>query len=188
MQTSLIQILRDYGDVSEEDMDVLRRNFKYMSLKKKQYFDNKGVNYIIFVNKGILRAFTEDEDADKVVTRVIAWENRFINNFVKFKDFNQVNETIECIEDAEIVYIESDKFYKIISERINLNIVYFNILREYNELYIRRFVQYSKKSLEQKMMALKQDFPNLINRVSDSVLASFIGVSRESYVRGKRFL
>jgi hypothetical protein len=39
-----------------------------------------------------------------------------------------------------------------------------------------------------KMQYLKTNFPNLIGRISDQILASFIGLSRETLVRNKAHL
>ncbi|MCO4304892.1 Crp/Fnr family transcriptional regulator, partial [Riemerella anatipestifer] len=144
-------------------------------------------NNIIFVNSGLLRAFVEDQKGT-VCTRIIAWENRFLTNITTFKHFNSSDEIIEALENSEIIYIEKDFFYQLLSTCPNLNSIYLNILSEYNELYIKKYFLYACKSLKEKILFLKDNFPHLIKRTNDTILASFLGVSRESYVRGKKYL
>ncbi|MCU7572331.1 Crp/Fnr family transcriptional regulator [Riemerella anatipestifer] len=158
-----------------------------MNLKKNEFFESEFHNNIIFINNGILRAFTEDSQGN-TYTRIIAWENRFITNISIFKEFGKSNEIIECLENAEIIYIDKELFYKLLEQSPNLKNIYFNILSEYNELYVRMTTQLKCRGIKQKMEYLKSDFPNLINRINDSVIASFLGMSRESYVRGKIYL
>ena len=39
--------------------------------------------------------------------------------------------------------------------------------------------------LENKFLHLKQDFPNLIKELNDTLLASFLGINRETFARNK---
>lgn len=184
---NLISTLKEYGNISDEEKKLIRKHFRFASLKKNEIFKSKHSNNIIFVNTGLLRAFVEDKKGF-VCTRIIAWENRFLTNINVFKHFNSSDETIEALENSEILYIEKDFFYQLLSHCPNLNIIYLNILSEYNELYIRKYSLYACKSIEEKMLFLKDNFPHLIKRTNDNILASFLGISRESYVRGKIYL
>lgn len=184
---NLIYTLKEYGSISNKEENLIRKHFHFASLKKNEIFKSKNSNNIIFVNSGLLRAFVEDKKGI-ICTRIIAWENRFLTNITTFKHFNSSDETIEALEDSEIIYIEKDFFYQLLSNCPNLNIIYLNILSEYNELYIRKYSLYACKSIKEKMLFLRDNFPYLIKRTNDSILASFLGISRESYVRGKSYL
>lgn len=184
---NLIRTLKEYGNISNEEEYLIKKHFRFTSLKKNEIFKSKYSNNIIFVNSGLLRAFVEDQKGI-VCTRIIAWENRFLTNITTFKHFNSSDETIEALENSEIIYIEKDFFYQLLSTCPNLNIIYLKILSEYNELYIRKYSLYACKSIEEKMLFLKDNFPHLIKRTNDTILASFLGISRESYVRGKIYL
>lgn len=184
---NLIQTLKQYGTISIEDENLIKTHFHFVSIKKNTFFKNECSNNIIFVNKGLLRAFVEDASGG-VCTRIIAWENRFLTNITTFKHFNSSNETIEALEDTEMLYIERDLFFHLLSTSPNLNYIYLNILSEYNELYIRKYSLYACKSVKEKMIFLKENFSHLIKRTNDGVLASLLGISRESFVRGKKYL
>lgn len=184
---SLILTLKKYGSISNEEENIIRKHFRFASLKKNEIFKSKYSNNIIFVDTGLLRAFIEDKKGC-ICTRIIAWENRFLTNITSFKHFNSSDETIEAIENSKIIYIKKELFYELLSTFPNLNIIYLNILSEYNELYIKKYSLQACKSIEEKMLFLKDNFPHLIKRTNDSVLASFLGISRESYVRGKIYL
>lgn len=184
---SLICTLKEYGNISTEEEYLIRKYFRFESLKKNEIFKSIHSNNIIFVNSGLLRAFVEDKKGN-ICTRIIAWENRFLTNITTFKHFNSSDETIEALENSEIIYIEKDFFYQLLSTFPNINIIYLKILSEYNELYIRKYSLYACKSIEEKMLFLKDNFPHLIKRTNDTILASFLGISRESFVRGKVYL
>ena len=142
---------------------------------------------LFFINKGLLRAFYMDEKG-KEITRMIAWENRFLTNIISFKNFSENNEIIECVEKAEILYIDKHGFDILMKSSLNLKSIYADILEEYNALHIKRFQSMNTFDLYQRIIDLKTEFPNFINRVSDNILASFLGISRVYLVKKKHLL
>ena len=67
----------------------------------------------------------------------------------------------------------------------NLKSIYADILEEYTALHIKRFEVLNTFDLENKFLHLKQDFPNLIKELNDTLLASFLGINRETFARNK---
>lgn len=134
-----------------------------------------------------MRAFYSNEQ-DKEITRMIAWENRFITNIASFKDLTENNETIESIKKSEILYISQNDFEILMKAHPNLKSIYTEILEEYNALHIRRFEALNTFNLQKKFEYLKLDFPHLIRELNDNLLSSFIGISRIHYVNNKHLL
>lgn len=184
----LISFLEDYGKPTEEDHDNIRKYFKVRKVYKKQILIERNMpcNQLFFVNSGLLRAYYTNQNG-KEITRMVAWENRFLTNITSFKNYGDNNETIECIQDGEILSINREDFNILLSS-LNLKGMYADILEEYNAMHIKRFEALNTSDAHHKIMHLKKEFPNLIRLLNDQLLASFLGISREYLVRNKDLL
>ena len=183
----LINLLKQYRTISETEKQSIEELFTPMKVKKKQILieKNSPCNKLFFINKGLLRAYyTNDKGTE--VTRMIAWENRFLTNIGSFKNASENNETIECVENAEILYIDRINFEKLITSSLNIKSIYADILEEYNMLHIKRFEQLNSKDSLGRYKYFKENFTPLQNRINDSLMASFLSISRKTVERLKK--
>lgn len=182
----LLDFLKQYGEISKDEETLIKKCFSVLNLKKKQILINENFpcNKLFFVNNGLLRTYYISNKGTEI-TRMIAWENRFLTNIVSFKYGEKNNETIECIENSEILCIDKDNFDTLLKSSLNLKSIYADILEEYNALHIQRFQSLNTFDLQNKFSHLQKFFPQILYRVNDGLLASFLGISRETYVRNK---
>lgn len=185
----LLSFLYQYGNLSETEKQNIKKSFTLLQVKKKQILIEKNTpcNKLFFVNRGLLRAYYIN-DKGKEITRMVAWKERFITNIGSFKNLSINNETIECIKDGEVLSINREDFNNLMKSSPNLKSIYADILEEYTALHIKRFEVLITFDLENKLLHLKQDFPNLIKELNDTLLASFLGMNRETFVRNKKYL
>jgi CRP-like cAMP-binding protein len=185
----LITLLNQYGTISETEKQNIEKYFIPTLVKRKQVLieKNSPCNKLFFVNNGLLRAYYINERG-KEVTRMFAWEGRFLTNIGSFKILSENNETIECVKDANILSINRDDFEKLMKSSLNIKSIYADLLEKYNILHIKRFEALHTFDLEKKLLHLKLDFPNLINDLNDNLLASFLGISRIHFANNKHLL
>ena len=185
----LINLLKQYGTISETEQQNIENYFIPTQVKRKQVLieKNSPCNKLFFVNNGLLRAYYINERG-KEVTRMFAWEGRFLTNIGSFKILSENNETIECVKDANILSINRDDFEKLMKSSLNIKSIYADLLEKYNILHIKRFEALHTFDLEKKLLHLKLDFPNLINDLNDNLLASFLGISRIHFANNKHLL
>lgn len=185
----LIDLLNSYGNITKEEEMSIRKTFVIQKVNKKELLihENFPCNKLFFINKGLLRIFYVNDKGNEF-TRMIAWENRFLTNMISFKNLGDNNEIIECIENAEILYIKRDTFNDLMKSSLNLKSIYADILEDYNANNVRRFQELNNNNIKVKMETLKYNFPQLIGRVNDVILSTFLGISRETFVRNKRSL
>lgn len=183
----LIELLKTYGKISESEELEIKKHFKYLIIKKSEILIDKTVNCdkIFFVNKGLLRAYYINEKGNEI-TRTIAWENRFLTNIVSFKEFSSNREVIECIENAEILYINKKNFDTLILSSQNIQSIYNNILELYTAFYIQRFEYLNTVDAEGKIKYFNDHFKSIKNRLNDKNLSSFLSISKKTLERVKR--
>ncbi|MBX3257043.1 MAG: Crp/Fnr family transcriptional regulator [Chitinophagaceae bacterium] len=185
---SLIGFLKKKATISNEEEAKIRCYFKPQFIKKNGPGNTcLPCNQLYFVRKGLVRAIYSNEN-ERAFTRVIAWENSFLVNMPGFKQNGRHTEIFECIEDAEILAINKQDLDSLLSGSLTLKNIYCELLEEYNSIHLNRLHVLSSPAIKHRMQYLKVNYPRLIGRVSDSILASFLCISRETFVRHKSLL
>ncbi len=182
----LIDFLKCHAIISNQEEVNIRKYFHSSFLKKNEIIQHTHTpcKKLFFVKKGLLRAFYIN-DKGKLFTRMIAWENRFLTNMVSFKGFSDNIETFECLEDAEVLGIDQQGLEQLLKKSVTLKNIYCSLLEEYSAMHLKRFHIFSAADIGSRIQFLKTDYPQLLGRVNDSILASFLCISRETFVRHK---
>lgn len=186
----LFILLEKYGEISEKEKEMIKIYFQPLDIKKKKILIEKNsiCNKLFFVNKGLLRTFYIDNNGNEF-TRRIAWESGFLTNMDSFrKNGIDNNETIECIENAEILQITKKDLDRLLSMSENLTKIYQIILEKYMAINIRRYHHLSTSTPLESLIYFNKNYPSLKNRINDTILASFLSISRKTLIRTKQEL
>lgn len=184
----LIDYLKKYGSISEIEKQNIEKYFIPINVKKKHILIDKNAlcNKLFFVNKGLLRAYYIDNNGNEF-TRRIAWENGFLTNMESFrKNGIENNETIECIENAYILQILKKDLDSLLVNSDNLAKIYLSIMEKYMAINIRRYQHVSTTTPIERLAYFNKAYPYLKNRINDSILASFLSISRKTLIRTKK--
>ena len=187
---NLINLLKQYGTISETENQNIRKYFIPIKVKKKQILIEKNslCNKLYFVNNGLLRTYYIDNNGNEF-TRRIAWESGFITNMDSFrKNGLENNETIECIEDANIIEISKFDLDKLLATSENLKTIYLKILEKYMAINIRRYQHLANSNPLEKLIHFNENYNSLKNRINDTLLSTFLSVSRKTLIRTKNEL
>lgn len=186
----LIETLKKYGNISDEEEKKIIEIFNPKNSIKKEVliYKHSLCNKLFFVNRGLLRAYYTDINGNEI-TRRIAWEKGFLTNMDSFrKNGLENNETIECIENAEILEISKNNLDFLLQNSYNLMRIYQIILEKYMAFNIRSYQQITTLSPEEKLIYFRENFPTLKNRINDTILSSFLSLSRKTIVRTRKKL
>lgn len=107
---------------------------------------------------------------------------------ISFRTSNKNIEAFECLEDTEYLYITRTDMNKLLECSKNFGVRYCDILEINNAEQINHIHFITNSEACAKLQYFKTQFPFLIGRVSDQVIASFIDFSRETFVRNKKHI
>lgn len=140
-----------------------------------------------FVNSGLLRSFSIDEKGKEHIIQ-FAPENWMISD----RDSSIFNEPssffIEAIEDTQIVVVKTDFFHSI--QPIVPDILKLNNLMLHNAIRFmqKRINMLLSASAEERYLDFIKLYPNLILRVPQWMVASYLGITPESLSRVRKDL
>ncbi|CAM1366479.1 Crp/Fnr family transcriptional regulator [Tenacibaculum xiamenense] len=182
----LITFIKRNVDIDDEDLKTVLSYFKTIKKSKNQILLPSGKNSQVsyFVIKGCLRLFYIDEEG-KDITRYIAFENQFATELVSFITNQPAQESIQVIENSDLLYITHDDFrylMKIIPQWKD----FYNIYLE--KAYVnnsKRLISFTTLNASERYKQLFKVNPDIVKRLPNKIVASYINISQETLSRIK---
>ncbi len=176
-------------NVSQEELSTCEDLILVKNVKKGEFLLHAGeiCNYYFFVENGLLRMFSVDKNGKEHVI-LFAPENWIISDRSSLFFNEKSPYYIEAIEDSEVIFAKND-FFLNISER-------FPQSAAKNERLLHRHInnlQSRVNSLlgdtaEQRYVDFVKKYPNVLARVPQWMVASYLGITPESLSRVRKEL
>ena len=170
--------------LTDDEFKIVLTYFTQRSYKKHQYVvqANSPAPNDTFVVKGLLKSFYID-DAGKTHIMQFAMEDWWISDPNAY--FNRINATlnVDCIEDTDTFFISIDNREKLCGEIQKME--YF-FMKKVTAGYIalqKRILSLMSQKAEERYTQFVQLYPSLIDRVPKAMIASYLGVTRETLSR-----
>ena len=184
MYEAFLQKFNEKVPITLEDEAILKQSLLLKKLRKKQYLLQEGdiCRHICIVEKGALRAYVLDESGNERIT-AFALEGWTIADLYSFVKQEPATLNIDAMEDASLVLISKEAHEELLRKMPKYE-AYFRIL--VTEAYIalqKRTTNMISLPLEERYMALVDMYPSIIQRVPQHMIASYMGLSRETLSR-----
>lgn len=183
MINSLLDSIQNIITLTAKDKDIVISLFKEKTYKKGDFFlaDGQICKQVGFVTKGLLRYYINHDGEDK--TYDFAQENKFVCNYESFIPRTPSTKNIQALEDCEILQISYDDlqvFYKSISQaerfgRLVIEQVFIQTLQDLSSFYT--------DTPELRYEKILRKHPDLLQRMSQYHIASYVGVKPQSLSR-----
>jgi CRP-like cAMP-binding protein len=183
MIKSLLDSIQSIITLSTTEKDMVTSLFKEKTYEKGDFFlaDGQICKQVGFVTKGLLRYYINHDGEDK--TYDFAQENNFVCNYESFIPRTPSTKNIQALEDCEILQISYDDlqlFYKSISQaerfgRLVIEQVFIQTLQDLSSFYT--------DTPELRYEKIFKKHPDLLQRMSQYHIASYVGVKPQSLSR-----
>jgi CRP-like cAMP-binding protein len=170
--------------VTEEEFDFCKTVFQPKKLRKKRFLlgEEDVCKYIAFVEKGLLRSFVIDEKGSEHVLQ-FSLEGWWVSDLSSFLTGEPSKYNIEALEDCELLMISRSGWDQLL-EKIPVFERFFRILIQNNLIVTqRRLIASFSDTAEEKYHKLVAHFPDILQRVPQHMIASYLGITRETLSR-----
>ena len=170
--------------LTEEERERIKAHLIPKKLRKKQYLLQEGdvCKTIAFVQKGLLRAYTVDENGVEHIIQ-FALEGWTISDLYSFLTAEPATYTIDALEDAELVLISKAAHDGLLKEVPKYEtLTRLNITGAYIAMQ-RRLTSIISLSLEERYEAFLTLYPHIAQRVPQHMIASYMGLTPETLSR-----
>src|SRR5690554_2183079 len=171
-------------NLNDEEFDFCKSLFIPKKLRKRQYLLQEGdvCKHTIFVEKGLLRSYINDEKGSEPILQ-FAFEGWWMADLYSFLTNEPSLYNIDALEDCELLMITQESWDTLL-DHIPAMERFFRILIQNNLIATqRRLMGSMSETAEEKYVKLLQTFPECIQRVPQHMIASYLGITRETLSR-----
>lgn len=170
--------------LTQEEQDVFKSYLTHKNLRRKQYLLQEGdvCNSIAFVEKGALREYSVDDNG---IEHIIQFdlEGWVISDLYSFLTGEPATYNIDALDDTEMVLITKSAHEELLQKvpkyetftRLNITGAYLAMQK--------RLTSIIGSSLEQRYADFTALYPNIVQRVPQHMIASYIGLAPETLSR-----
>lgn len=186
MYSLLEKFIRSKSDISTEKLEKIKSYFSLVTTNRNEILVqyDQVCKYYYFINKGCIRLFTTTkEGADS--SRYFAFEGNFATALPSFIDQKPANEYLQTIEKSELLCIHRRDFYYLTETIPEFAKIYTEILELGFIIAQKRIYGFQGFDALEKVKWLIEYQPKLLLRVSNKMVASYLGVSPSTLSRIK---
>lgn len=186
MENLISDYFNRFSFLQLEDLKMIYSLIRIRRINKGEIILKSGEisNHIFVVLKGLLRAYTLTSDGDEI-TLAFALEGMEIGNPHCVFALEPSKATIEALEPSFIIILDSARFEILANKYHRLTLFQTAGLKKYTLRLTERIYFYTVLTAEERYIYIQQHQPELIQRVPQKYLASYIGVTTVSLSRIK---
>lgn len=186
MFTNILQYFKQFNFLSLEDMRLLSTMCSLKTFQKGEIISRAGtVNYNgVVVLKGLLRAYTITSSGEEITLAFALPGMELGSPPSMFNDLPSID-TIEALESTIVFEVDTRKLDILAQKNFRLTKLHNKILKKTVLNATQRIEFYLTLNSEERFDHLQKTQPELIQRVPQKYLASYIGVTEVSLSRLK---
>jgi CRP-like cAMP-binding protein len=172
---------------SPTEETLLSANFEPVQARKNELLLSSGEvsKYAYFICRGCLRTYFLNELGEEK-TRYIAFENKFVSAFASFITQGPSTECVQALEDSELLRIRQVDFFKLVDTDPVFARLYRQSLEQSQVFATWRIETMISMTAKERYENLLERMPQVILRLSNKHVASFLGITQESLSRLKK--
>lgn len=181
---NLINYLLRFGQLNQQQIELVKDKAKEVILKKEDYFSEAGniARQVAFISDGILRVCYYNNKGDEI-TRYFIEENNFAVDLNSFNYKIPSSEYIQAITDCKLIVFSREALDELSATIISWDAMLNKITSKGLLEKVNRISPMLAEDATTRYLHFLEKFPHLANRIPLSYLASYLGITQSSLSR-----
>lgn len=172
-----------FSNLSDAEFKLIQSSFTYERKKKGEILINENtlVSHIFFIKTGLVKLSCFDQDNKECILS-FGFENWWETDFEAFYLQKKSNLQLQCIEDTEVLMLNHKDFLSLINV-YQLSNYFLDKSIKGHIANQKRIVSLLTLDAKKRYEYFLDVYPTLVQRIPKSILALYLGVSRETLSR-----
>lgn len=186
MYSTLQKFIESKSDIDDQSMLKILLCFSLVKTKRNEILlsYDQVCNHYYFINKGCVRLYTMSKDGNES-SRYFAFEGNFVTALPSFIDQKPAEEYLQTIEKSELLCISRIDFFKLVDQVPQFAKLYTEILELGFIVAQKRIYGFQGFDALDKVKWLIKYQPKLLQRLSNKMMASYLGITPSTLSRIK---
>lgn len=183
MTTQIIQSIKALVPLNAAEEQAFLNILDVKKFKKKEFLlqEGKVCNKITFINSGCVRLFYNVDGEENTVQFFL--ENSWYTDYASFLTGQPTIENVQALENCEVVQFKKEDLYKLYNEMPIFEKVG-RVFAENAFLSLSRLNRMkTNEEPEERYLNLIKQRPELVQRIAQHYIASYLGIKPESLSR-----
>jgi len=184
---ALINFILQFGDLNKQQIEFLLSKVQTLDFKKDDYLSEAGKipRYVAFVLEGVFR-FCYYNNKGEEITNYFVEEGNFVVDNEKFESQIVASEYVQAVTDCKVLVFTKKDWDDISDTIVGWEMMKANMVKKCLTLAMGRRSPLVSEDATTRYLSFIEGFPNLINRIPLSCVASYLGITQQSLSRIRR--
>ncbi len=184
---SLINYLLQFGQLNQQQIDLIQSKVVSRSIQKDAYYHEAGriPREIIFLTEGIFRVVYYNKQGDEI-TKYFIDENNLVADIHSYNQGVPSTEYVQAVTDCQYLVFSKSVMDELSMTIIGWDLIISKITAKGLAEKVNRISPMMAEDAKEKYLKFLNDFPLLANRIPLSQLASYLGITQSSLSRIRR--
>ena len=176
--TPIISHFEKIIPLNAEEKAYVNQAFQPRLYRKKQYILQEGdvCHVLNFVVSGCLRMYTINEKGTQHIVH-FAPENEWISNLMSLYKETPSEFSIDALENTSVLQIKREDLFQLYGYSPKFNRIFRVLIEEAYAQLQQRFLLSISASAQEKYRYFTQAYPHLLQRLPQTQIAAFLGIT-----------
>ncbi len=181
---NLINYLLEFGQLNQQQIDLIKGKVKVLELHKDNYFSEAGKipRQVGFIVEGVLRVCYYNNKGEEI-TKYFVDENHLIVDYQHFEAKIAASDYVQAVTDCKLLVFSKEDWEDLSKTILIWDAIVNKIVQKALTEKLERRSPLVDQDATTRYLSFLKKFPRLANRIPLSYLASYLGITQSSLSR-----
>ncbi|KUJ62964.1 cyclic nucleotide-binding protein [Flavobacteriaceae bacterium CRH] len=179
-----IEYILQFGNLNQQQIDLISKKATIIEIKKDDYFSEAGkiAQQVGFVLDGVVRVCYYDNKGEEI-TKYFIDENNLVVDLESFDNEIPSSAYVQAITDCKILVFPKKEWTSLFNIIVGWEAIVYKLVSHALRQKVERRSPLVTEDAKERYLKFLEIYPNIVNRVPLSFVASYLGITQSSLSR-----